>query len=273
MKEKISVIIPTYNRASKILDSLNSIRNQTYKNLEIIIVDDCSADNTEELVSALCDNRVVYHKLTENKGAAGARNEGVKIATSDIIAFHDSDDICVNDRIETEFEYWKLHPEYDLIYSSYIIKKDDLSLSFPENNIKDKIYGNIYDFLLVRNVVGCPTVMMRKKDFLDVGGFNESYRCLEDWEFIIRFSKNHYLGFLDKDTIITYPQDDGLSASKEKFYQTRARMIAEEKEILTSKNLFNDAVMSFFNIASLDENLEYAKACLMRELYNFSEMG
>ena len=81
LNDKISVIIPTYNRGKSIIQSINSVLEQTYHNLEILIVDDCSTDDTEYLISKIDDPRVKYIKLKENKGASFARNIGIKIAT------------------------------------------------------------------------------------------------------------------------------------------------------------------------------------------------
>ena len=91
--DKISVIIPTYNRDKYIIESLNSVLKQTYHNLEIIIIDDCSTDNTEFLISQVKDNRIKYIKLKENKGSSFARNVGIEMATGNYITFQDSDDI------------------------------------------------------------------------------------------------------------------------------------------------------------------------------------
>ena len=81
LKDKISVIIPTYNRGNSVIKSINSILMQTYQNLEIIVIDDCSIDDTESLISELNDNRIKYIKLKENKGANFARNIGINLAT------------------------------------------------------------------------------------------------------------------------------------------------------------------------------------------------
>ena len=104
LKDKISVIIPTYNRAKSIIDSINSVLKQTYHNLEIIIIDDGSTDNTESLISNLNDDRIKYVKLNENKGANFARNEGIKIASGKYITFQDSDDLYHLDKIERQYK-------------------------------------------------------------------------------------------------------------------------------------------------------------------------
>ena len=78
-KPLVSVIIPTYNRGRLILDSINSVLNQTYKNIELIVVDDCSTDDTEKTVKSIDDSRIKYIKLEKNSGACVARNKGIEI--------------------------------------------------------------------------------------------------------------------------------------------------------------------------------------------------
>ena len=103
LNDKISVIIPTYNRGKSIIQSINSVLDQTYHNLEILIVDDCSTDDTEYLISKIDDPRVKYIKLKENKGASFARNIGIKISTGKYITFQDSDDIYKANKIEKQY--------------------------------------------------------------------------------------------------------------------------------------------------------------------------
>ena len=102
--DKISVIIPTYNRGYSIIECLNSVLEQTYKNIEILVIDDCSTDNTESLISKIEDDRVKYIKLNEKKGASFARNIGIKYATGKYISFQDSDDIYHKDKIEKQYK-------------------------------------------------------------------------------------------------------------------------------------------------------------------------
>ena len=90
--KKVSVIIPTYNRATTIIKSINSVLNQTYSNFEIVVVDDNSDDNTKDIIKQIQDDRIIYIKNKKNLGAASARNIGIKNATGELIAFQDSDD-------------------------------------------------------------------------------------------------------------------------------------------------------------------------------------
>ena len=103
IKDLVSVIIPTYNRAHLIKRSAMSVLNQTYSNLELIIVDDGSTDNTEEVVKSIDDNRVIYIKQS-NQGACAARNNGIDHAKGEFIAFQDSDDVWHVDKLEKQLK-------------------------------------------------------------------------------------------------------------------------------------------------------------------------
>lgn len=102
-KELISVVIPTYNRGFIIENSIRSVLNQTYKNIEVIIVDDGSTDNTEEVIKSINDKKIRYFKLKVNRGACYARNYGVSKAKGKYIAFQDSDDIFLPGKLEKQY--------------------------------------------------------------------------------------------------------------------------------------------------------------------------
>lgn len=109
MKDLVSVIIPMYNAEKYIEDTIESVINQTYKNLEIIVVDDNSSDNSSLIIEKLkkIDTRIVYIKLNENKGVANARNTGINISNGRFIAFVDSDDMWKKDKVEKQLEFMK----------------------------------------------------------------------------------------------------------------------------------------------------------------------
>lgn len=106
MEDKlVSIIMPTYNCAKFIGKTIESVIAQTYENWELIIVDDCSKDNTEEVVSEYKDNRIKYHRLENNSGAAVARTEAMKKASGRYMAFLDSDDLWKKDKLEKQLEF------------------------------------------------------------------------------------------------------------------------------------------------------------------------
>ena len=120
----VSVIIPTYNREKLIKRSIESVLAQTYADLECIVVDDGSTDNTQSVVEAIPDHRVKYVKLPEGKGANAARNFGVSIAKGEYIAFQDSDDLWDPEKLERQLAFMKEHG-YAFTFTDYRIRYPD----------------------------------------------------------------------------------------------------------------------------------------------------
>ena len=115
---KVSVIIPVYKTSKYLEEWLNSVINQTYKNLEIIIINDYSKDNSLEIINKYKDKRIKLINLKENSGVAVARNEGIKSSIGDLICFLDSDDYWNLKKIEKQVKFIKKH-NYAFIYSDY----------------------------------------------------------------------------------------------------------------------------------------------------------
>lgn len=125
MEELVSIITPTYNCARYIKETIHSVLNQTYRNWELIIVDDASKDNTEEIVKEFQDERIIYIKLSQNSGAAVARNRGIKEARGKFIAFLDSDDLWKKEKLEKQVKFMKDN-NYHFSYTNYVeIDEDD----------------------------------------------------------------------------------------------------------------------------------------------------
>jgi glycosyltransferase involved in cell wall biosynthesis len=157
----ISVVMPAYNASRYIKDAIESILNQTITDFELIIVNDASADQTEDIILSYTDKRIRYFKNETNRGIAFTRNLGMEKATGKYIAVMDSDDISLPDRLEKQFLYMESHPEIDILGSAMTVFSDDYRFikQFPT----DPEYVKAY--LYFRNPLAQPTVMMRK-DFL-----------------------------------------------------------------------------------------------------------
>lgn len=120
MKEElVSIIMPSYNTGKFIQETIDSVINQTYDNWELIIVDDCSSDNTDEIVKSIKDGRIVYLKNKKNSGAAISRNKALKMAKGKWVAFLDSDDLWKKDKLEKQIEFMK-NNNYHFSYTNYI---------------------------------------------------------------------------------------------------------------------------------------------------------
>lgn len=116
--ELVSIIMPTYNCAKFINETIKSVLNQTYENWELVIVDDCSNDNTEEVVVSFNDKRIKYNRLEKNSGAAVARTTAMKMATGNYMAFLDSDDLWKDNKLEKQLEFMKKN-NYNFTCTAY----------------------------------------------------------------------------------------------------------------------------------------------------------
>ena len=157
----VSVIMPSWNTSNFIAESIQSVIDQTYENWELIIVDDCSTDNTDEVVAKFTDKRIRYFKNEKNSGAALSRNRALREARGEWIAFLDSDDLWNPDKLEHQINFMNEHG-YTLSYTEYE-KIDEESkplriyVSGPEKVNKHKMYN--YDY------IGQLTMMYNAKKF------------------------------------------------------------------------------------------------------------
>lgn len=263
--EKVSVIIPTYNRSEKLKKSIESVLQQTYQNIELLIIDDGSTDDTQEMVEGMNDDRINYIKLPQNMGVSVARNEGVLRASAELIAFQDSDDLWRADKLERQMVYWKEHPEFSMIYCAYLYHKRGFSGRFP-NEGKEGLEGDIFPYILRKNTIGTPTMLFRKDCFLEIGGFNTERKCLEDWEFALRFAESYMIGFVDEILLDVFFTEGSISTLRTEYIDTRCYIIAHYKEYLVKYNLFDIVVSEWFRTAANAGVLEEAKSTLARYL-------
>ena len=262
--QKISVIIPTYNRAHCITKSIESVLNQTYPVYEVIIADDCSKDNTEDIIRGINDPRVKYYRLPQNKGAGGARNYGVSKAESSLIAFHDSDDVWLPDKLEKQMTYWDANPDFGLIYTAYLLHAAYNTMRIvPQMDNPSILEGNIFSSLLVRNTIGAPTVLLSKKVFEEVQGFDETMRSLEDWDFALKVAQKYSIGFIAEPLLDVTLTDSGVSSNRSEFYKSRCYLLKKYKQYLIDYGKLDEALISIFQLAQRDGILPQIQKMVM----------
>lgn len=262
--KKISVVIPTYNRAGSIKGAIESVLVQTYPVYEVIVADDCSQDDTEEIVKSIEDDRVRYYRLPENKGAGGARNFGVSKAKGEYIAFHDSDDAWVPQKLERQMAYYEEHPECGLVYSAYeMLLPYDIRHVVPDLNRKNCLEGNIFEPLLLQNTIGAPTVVMPMRVFEEVGGFDESMRSLEDWDFALKVAQRYSIGFVPEVLLKVTSSAGGVSSNVGAYYQNRCYMLRKYRTEYLETNMFNSAVQDILEKAKSDNLLPQVEKLMM----------
>ncbi|HID70721.1 MAG TPA: glycosyltransferase family 2 protein [Desulfobacterales bacterium] len=198
----ISVIIPTYNRASFLDRALNSVQQQTLSCDEIIVVDDGSIDNTRDSVaifSRQCEIPVRYI-YQDNQGPAAARNRGIKESGFSFIAFLDSDDHWQKNKLE--LQYKKLLTKPDVMISHTREKWFRRGVHLNQKKIHQPGKGDIFEHCLKICAVGMSTVMVRKELFQEIGLFNKELRCCEDYDLWLRVSSRFPFLLVDEPLTI-----------------------------------------------------------------------
>ena len=185
----VSVIVPVHNRPRELKRAIQSILMQTYTNYEIIIVDDCSTDNTFEVIQMLekRDPRIKGYKNTKNGGGAYSRNQGVLKAKGELIAFLDSDDEWLPEKLERQLQYMKQCDENAVLITYFVVKKKHSSDKYGSNFIKT---GNIRKELLMgRSIAWTSVILIRKEHFNRIGGFSDDLKSMQDFDLWIRLSE------------------------------------------------------------------------------------
>ncbi len=246
---KVSVIVPTYNREAYICQAIESVLQQTMKDFEIIVVDDGSTDNTEEKIQPYLQN-LKYIK-TKNGGPAHARNIGMGAATGEYIAFLDSDDLYYPHKLGLQVAVLDKFPEIAMVYTeasafddsgywdehhlkkyhknAYVRENINYENIFSENMLlryagldssnwgNKKIYmGNIFDKYLQHLIVFTPAAMFRRNILKTIGLQNEHYWLSEDFEFMLRISRNYKVAFIDIPTYKLRYHTNQISTSRNK---------------------------------------------------------
>jgi len=186
---KVSIIIPTYNRAGYIVETIQSVQNQTYKNWELIIVDDGSDDNTEELVSQLQDERIQFVKAGRIGIGGKIKNIGLARASGELIAFIDSDDLWAKDKIEKQAEALQEYPDAGFcLTNGYNFRKPNEPVDFFYRQREGKRYGDVFISYFKSEVAAFTQALLFRKSCLNtVQGFKEE-NSFSDADFIIRLS-------------------------------------------------------------------------------------
>jgi len=234
----VSVIITTYNRAIYLKRAIKSVISQTFKNFELLIIDDCSTDNTEQIVHSITDDRIIYYKNETNMGVHQARNNGIQMARGSFIAFLDDDDEWLPEKLKKQTELFKKLPnEYGLVYSGYLVS---LNGKIVAKNMP-KFKGDCRDYLLRFNILATNTALVRRSCFDKVGHF-EYMPSIEDWEMWIRISEYHKFDYVPEALSIYYVHESQVSRNVKKLIIGREIMLnkyfstwSKHPEILTNR--------------------------------------
>ena len=211
---KVSVIIPTYNRADYIVETVDSVRKQSFKDYEIIIIDDGSTDKTREKLSVFIEDKKVRYYYQENRGESAARNYGISAADGEYIAFLDSDDLFLPRKLEKQAAYLDLNPMVGLVHCWYSkFNDEDVDLGRRDTS---RYSGWVYpDLLLYWQVLMSPScVMARSLIFREVGGFDIDQYWGADLDMWRRIARYYPFGVIPETLTRVRVHEGNLSGKK-----------------------------------------------------------
>lgn len=264
MNDTVAVILPTFNGEKWVGETIDSILKQTYQFINLYIIDDGSTDNTLNILNEYAAKEKDKIFILEKKGKKGApqsRDEAIRSISDKYIAFIDQDDTWKKNKIEKQVEILKVEGA-NLNYSNIKILKDGiLNESLKENEKRNKYKINLTGIELAKKIIQyCPirigTVLLTKKSYLEVGGFNTDLFGGEDWEFWVRYTlNNNKISFTKEKLAVRRIHEDNTSITKK-----NVRLISwlkAAKQIKENNNSLKNSINKFYFLTYLRTSKKY----------------
>lgn len=228
----VSVILPTFNRAATLPRAIMSVLDQSYRNLELLIVDDGSRDNTAEVVAGIRDPRLRYIPLDVNGGASSARNAGLREARGDFIAFQDSDDEWLAGKLEKQVRAAQATGEaaVTVFHPKILYGRDDAGRYGPHRVcllpvIENHATADFRHLIHLQNLISTQTLFISREAFERAGFFDVHLVNSEDWAFGIELFYNSKVVFVDEPLVMSYLQNDSISMLRTRGAKAQIRVI------------------------------------------------
>jgi glycosyltransferase involved in cell wall biosynthesis len=238
----VSVILPTYNRAATLRRAAQSVLNQTYRDLELIVVDDGSKDGSAEVIAALADHRVRFVQHPENQGGSAARNTGLRLARGRYVAFQDSDDVWVDEKLARQVAHMEENPDLGLVYCGMTSVADRQGCAHGSKVVRytpgpeiGAVAGNILGELAARSFISTQTILVRRDVLSAAGGFDAELPALQDWDLTLRLAGICKVGCVPDSLVFAYFSGDSVSLNQAKRSRALARILAKYPEIFEAR--------------------------------------
>lgn len=257
----VSVIVPTYNRPEYLKKALASILSQTFTNFEVVVVDDGVEERAQSVVEEVKDFRVRYIKHESNRGAAAARNTGAREAKGNYIAFLDDDDEWEVSKLKIQYEIAEKYKKtIGFTFCAIDLFREDTEKTTTQLFRKEGIHNFYEDLLDHRIRILTSSLFIKKEVFHSVGGFDESFPSSQEWELLIRVSKEHDGYALNKVLVhMKFLSGWHIGGDLARRIKGRERLVAKHKEALSLR----PQVLSrhYFQLGIFcRDNKEYQKA-------------
>lgn len=245
----VSVIIPTYNRANLIGRAIRSVLNQTYQDLELLVIDDGSTDGTDDVVRGFADPRIHYLRRDSNGGASAARNTGIRRAKGRYMAFLDSDDEWLPEKLERQIPLFQDSPHHPGVTYTACYWVDQAGTVTVE---RPTVRGDIFLQLAMRAFLAWPSIIIKREVLAEVGLFDESLPLAEDRDLLIRLAKNTSFDGLDDPLAWIYQDHKGPLEDRAAFLADRRpfyEKLSADPDVPRSIKAYHFRRLSRFTIA------------------------
>lgn len=280
--EKVSAIITTHNRCGLLKEAIQSVLNQTYKNIECIIVNDNSTDGTEEYLSMLQDNRIKVINIGEDESRGGnyARNRGINEAQGGYIAFLDDDDIWMPEKTEKQVECFRQNKELGMVFCGH---EDSYLNGKYKNTIipSDKLRGDLSEEIFAVMICTSSMLMVKKEVLIDVGMFDEAVKFWQDYDLCIRICQIYQVDFVAEPLMVLRHDTNDTSRMSNKFkgwadavhkqnkkYYKEITRLSNEMKIARKFMIYNDAWYRC-DIAGDKKRMRHYAFLIWKQTHNF----
>ena len=251
----VSIVLPTYNRGEMLKKTISSIISQTYTNWELIIVDDASNDNTAGIVKGMDDSRICYVKNEKNCGSNYSRNRGAELANGEFLAFIDSDNEWMPEKLEKQINCFEVQGELELVFCKVLVNEGGFEKIVPNEQIED-----LKEIMVRKNIVDTSATLMRKAAFEKVGKFDERISRLQDWDLFFRFIVVNECPtlYIDECLDINYIQEDSISKNNWKLFDSMIYFMNKYEKWYSSMSAVKKHIVMMLHESMNEEEYTYA---------------
>lgn len=245
----VSIVVPCYNHEKYVKTTIESIIQQTYENIELIIIDDGSSDKSVDIIkemATLCKDRFHRFKFIhrENKGLCRTLNEGIDLAEGKYFCSLASDDIYIENKIKIQVEFLEKNNEYGMCYGKVLVFENSIKNTFDYNNSNKS--GLIFNDLINDGCfIPAPSVLIKKEVFKIVGKYDESL-WIEDWDMWLRIARKFKIGYIDKYFAYYRKHDSNISKQSYKMYEAQVKIFEKYKYLDNYEDIIRNRKIQWF---------------------------
>lgn len=264
MNHLVSIIIPTYNRGDLIGETIESCLSQTYKNIEILVIDDGSDDHTQEVLRSYIERNQITYVYNQKQGISRTRNQGLDLAKGKYIQLLDSDDLIEETKIEKQVRFLESNPECEGVYCLSTYFRGEKNNIISKSNIAHS--GEIFEELLKGSFIPTLTMLFKRNE----KRFDESFSKCEDWDFWLQLTENgKKIGVIKE--YLSFVRLHENNTSKKSFEMWEAHLRVLNKWETNETHLLNEKVHAEYGLflSTLDYSIQN-KYLLLNELFKIA---